>query len=267
MNSNTLERLSDTQVIGRRFQCLDTIDSTNTECKRRALAGEPEGLVITAEEQTAGRGRYGRSFHSPKGKGLYYSCLLRPQLRPEEAVNLTAWIAAAVCDAIEETCGVSTQIKWTNDIILDGKKLCGILTEMEVDAETGTVRYIVPGIGINVNHREEDLEPSIRPIATSLAMHLGHEVDRTALAAALTRHLDRLYSVFPAQKEEYLQKYRQRCCTVGIPLMLHYAGGTCEEAYGLAIDDDFRLVVRMADGQVQHVSTGEVSVRGLCGYV
>lgn len=267
LSSEELKDLVQTRVIGKQFVCLESIDSTNTECKRRVMNGAEEGMVITADEQTGGRGRYGRTFHSPKGKGLYYSCILKPALEPQEAVNFTAWIAVAVCDAVERAAGVRPQIKWTNDIILNGKKLCGILTEMEIEAESGAIRYIVPGIGINVNHTIEDFDPSIQHIATSLAMELGHEVSRTALAAALTEELDQLYQVFPRDRDRYLAKYKESCCTLNCDVMLLYAGGTAEEAYAMDIDEDFRLVVRMRDGSVRHVGTGEVSVRGLCGYI
>lgn len=116
-------------LVGSRLLCLDTIDSTNTEAKRQAMAGAPEGLVVLAEEQTGGRGRLGRSFQSPRGCGLYLTALLRPQLPPIEVVDFTAWVAVAVCDGIQAACGVRPRIKWTNDIVLEGKKLCGILTD------------------------------------------------------------------------------------------------------------------------------------------
>ena len=122
-------------LVGSRLLCLDTIDSTNTEAKRQAMAGAPEGLVVLAEEQTGGRGRLGRSFQSPRGCGLYLTALLRPQLPPIEVVDFTAWVAVAVCDGIQAACGVRPRIKWTNDIVLEGKKLCGILTEMGLENE------------------------------------------------------------------------------------------------------------------------------------
>jgi len=109
---------------------ISRIDSTSSECKRRAAQGVPEGLVITAEEQTGGRGRAGRSFQSPKGCGLYLSALLRPRLPAEQVVDITAWAAVAACDAVESACGVRPRIKWTNDLILNGKKLAGILSEL-----------------------------------------------------------------------------------------------------------------------------------------
>ena len=149
-------------LVGRRLLCLDTVDSTNTECKRQAMAGAEEGLVVIADEQTGGRGRLGRSFQSPKGCGLYLSALLRPRLEPAQVTDFTAWVAVAVCDGIEAACGVRPQIKWTNDIILGGKKLVGILTELGLESESNALEYLVPGIGINANHRPEDFTPEIK---------------------------------------------------------------------------------------------------------
>ena len=147
-------------LVGSRLLCLDTIDSTNTEAKRQAMAGAPEGLVVLAEEQTGGRGRLGRSFQSPRGCGLYLTALLRPQLPPIEVVDFTAWVAVAVCDGIQAACGVRPRIKWTNDIVLEGKKLCGILTEMGLENEINALQYLVTGIGVNVNQRPEDFSPA-----------------------------------------------------------------------------------------------------------
>ena len=252
--------------VGSRLMCLDQVDSTNTEAKRQALQGAPDGLVILSDEQTGGRGRAGRSFQSPKGCGLYLSALLRPQLPPEETVNLTAWVAVAVCDGIQAACGIRPRIKWTNDIVLNGKKLCGILTEMGLESESGSLQYLVTGIGINVNHRPDDFQEEIRDMATSLAMELGRPVRRAELAIQIIRALDRMYAVFPARKAEYLEKYRSDCLTTGHPVRL-ITPAEVRDAVALSIDDDFHLVVQYPDGQTAAISAGEVSVRGLYGYV
>ncbi len=252
--------------IGRHLICLETIDSTNTEAKRRALEGAPHGLVILSEEQTAGRGRHGRSFQSPKGCGLYTSALFRPKLSPMEVMDFTAWVAVAVCDGIEACCGVRPQIKWTNDIILNGKKLCGILTELGLEGETHQLDYLIAGIGINVNHKITDFDPEIQEIATSLALQTGKSVKRTELAACLIQALDRMYSQFPQEKNLYLQKYRDACITIGQQVQL-ITPSSRREALAVAVDDEFRLVVELPDGTTEALSTGEVSVRGMYGYV
>ena len=253
-------------LVGRKLLCLDTVDSTNTECKRRAMAGEAEGLVVTAEEQTGGRGRLGRSFQSPRGKGLYLSALLRPRLEPAQVADFTAWAAVAVCDAIQACCGVRPRIKWTNDIVLGGRKLVGILTELGLESESNALEYLIPGIGVNVNQTPEDFAPELREVATSLAMELGRPVRRSELAAQIILALDRVYADFPANKGEYLDKYRADCLTPGNPVQL-ITPVSRQEAFAVAIDDDFRLVVELPDGTRKTLSAGEVSVRGMYGYV
>ncbi len=253
-------------TIGSTLLCLDTIDSTNTEGKRRALEGAPHGLVILSEEQTAGRGRLGRSFQSPKNCGLYATALFRPNLSPMEVMDFTAWVAVAVCDGIEACCGIRPQIKWTNDIVLNGKKLCGILTELGLEGETHQLDYLIAGIGINVNHKPEDFHEEIRDMATSLALEMGSEVRRTALAACLIRSLDHMYQNFPQKKEDYLEKYRDACITIGQQVQL-ITPTSRRQAKAIAVDDHFRLVVELPDGSVEALSTGEVSVRGMYGYV
>lgn len=252
--------------IGSTLVCLDTIDSTNTECKRRAMSGAPEGMAILAEEQTGGRGRRGRSFHSPKGCGLYLSVLLRPAMSLQEINDFTAWTAVAVCDGIQAACGVRPQIKWTNDLVLNGKKLAGILTELGLESETHALQYLVTGIGINVNHSPEDFEEDIRDIATSLSLELGRPVRRAALAAEIIKAMDRMYADFPHNKQEYLEKYRADCLTTGHQVQL-ITPVSRQEAFALEIDDQFRLVVELPDGTRKALDAGEVSVRGMYGYV
>lgn len=252
--------------VGSTLECLEIVDSTSTECKRQALRGAPEGLVVLSDGQSGGRGRLGRSFHSPKGCGLYLSALLRPPLAPEQAVNFTAWVAVAVCDGIEAACGARPGIKWTNDLVLGGKKLCGILTELGLEGESRTLEYMVTGIGINVNHRPEDFHQDIRDIATSLAMELGRPVRRAALAVEVIRALDRMYAAFPRDKARYLERYRAGCLTPGNPVRL-ITPAAVRDAFAVGIDDEFRLVVELPGGRRETVSAGEVSVRGLYGYV
>ncbi len=253
-------------LVGRELVCLEVIDSTSTECKRRAMAGAAEGLVVLAEEQTGGRGRRGRSFQSPRGKGLYLSALLRPRLSPQEVSNFTAWVAVAVCDGIQASCGLRPQIKWTNDIVLNGKKLVGILTELGLVSESNDLDWLVTGIGVNVNQRPEDFDPGIRDMATSLAMALGHPARRTELAAQIILALDRAYQGFPGNKDEYFQKYTADCITVGREVQV-ITPTDRRDGFAEAIDPDFNLVVRFPDGTREAFSAGEVSIRGMYGYV
>lgn len=252
--------------IGRELLCFDTIDSTNNELKRRAVSGTVDGTVILADQQTGGRGRRGRSFVSPAGKGLYLSAALRPRCPLSEISTLTAWTAVALCDAVEAACGVRPGIKWPNDLVLNRKKLCGILTELEWETESGEFSCVIIGAGINVSQDEADFGPEVAPIAISLAQALGTAPDRTELAAQVIRSLNALYDDFPAQNAAYLDHFRRDCLTVGNPIKV-ISGA--EERIGTAtgISDDFGLTVRWEDGSTETLTSGEVSVRGLYDYV
>jgi BirA family biotin operon repressor/biotin-[acetyl-CoA-carboxylase] ligase len=243
---------------------LDSVDSTNNEAKRRAQAGAEHGLVVISREQTAGKGRNGRSFQSPAETGLYLTALLRPDVAAADAVNLTAWAAVAVCDGVEAACGLRPGIKWPNDIILDNKKLCGILVESA--AEGMRLAYAAVGIGVNVNQRPEDFDPAVRPVAVSLSMVLGAPVDVGALTGHLLRALERLCADFPHRRDRWLHRYRADCLTAGHQVRL-IQGERSVFAFAEGIDDDFGLMVRYEDGRRETVAWGEVSVRGLLGYI
>ncbi len=251
--------------VGEKVVCLTLTDSTNNDCRRRAAQGEAPGLVVVAEEQTGGKGRRGRTFQSLPGKGLYLSALLRPQATLAQVSQLTAWIAVAVCRAVEEVTGLSCAIKWTNDVLLEGKKLCGILCELGLE-DDGRLDYVVAGMGINVSQTSRDFGPELSSIATSLAQHLDHPPRRAALAAALIRELADLCDRFPREKDPYLAEYRRRCVTTGRQVRLLREGAQAE-ALALAINEDFTLRVRYGDAREEDISAGEVSVRGMMGYI
>lgn len=250
--------------VGGTLVCLPTVDSTNNELKRRA-AEAPDGLAVLADEQTGGRGRRGKTFQSLGGRGVYLSVLLRPAGSLAELSALTAWIAVAVCEGIREACGAETEIKWTNDVLLGGKKLCGILTELELEAESGLLRHVIVGVGVNINQTAADFGPELASVATSLAL-AGYPVRRTELAVCLLQALDRMYAAFPAERERYLAEYRRRCVTTGRDVLL-LRGNTRQTAFAEAVEDDFSLRVRFPDGHRENVTAGEVSVRGLMGYM
>lgn len=262
LSSETLTRPG--QAVGNRVICLDIIDSTNTECKRLAAQGAESGLVVIAGEQTGGKGRRGRSFQSLPGKGLYLSTLLRPHAAPEDIQQLTAWVAVAVCRAVESLTGLSSQIKWVNDPLLDGKKLCGILCELGL-TPAGGLDYVVVGIGINLSQTPEDFGEELHPIATSLAQHTPCPPTRSQVAAALIAELNTLWEHFPAGKARYLEEYRRRCVTTGREVRL-IKGDETRTAFALRVNDDFTLHVRLPDGKEEDIFSGEVSVRGIEGY-
>ncbi len=244
------------------WQVLAEVDSTNTRCKQLALQGAPDGTVIVAERQTAGRGRLGRGFQSDAPLGLYLSVLWRWDVPAEQLMILPALGAVAACRAIARVCGVSPQIKWPNDLVLQGRKIGGILTESVWNGEASAT---VLGIGINVHHTAEDFAPELREMAASLQMLLEEEVSRGALAAALMEELDLLRVRAWEEQELWLTEYRRRCLTLGKEIQI-ITGETRRIATALDVDDVFGLVVREADGTQNTVRAGEVSVRGLYGY-
>lgn len=240
------------------------IDSTNDEAKRLAAKGAPHGTVLIADRQTKGRGRMGRTFQSPGGKGIYLSVILRPDCKPDRLMHLTCAVAVAMCDAVETVCGVRPGVKWINDLILNGRKLGGILTEMSL-AANGSVQYAVVGIGINCSQKEEDFPPELREIAVSLETALGKPVSRAALAAEMVRALAYMADNLQTKKFTLLDIYRSDCITIGKEVMVHSSQESCR-GFAVDVDSDGALVVRFSDGSMHTVQSGEVSVRGLYGY-
>lgn len=258
--------LGPTAIVGRELRCFEELDSTNNYLK--ALTDASDGLAVTAEYQTAGRGRMDRSFQSPRGAGVYLSVLLRPELPPDRLPSMTALAGVAVCAAVERLCGVRPGLKWPNDPVLNGKKLCGILTEASLEAETGRLQSMVVGIGVNVAQKPEDFSPEVREMAASLLQVLGRPVSRPRLAAALLEELDKAYAALLAgDLSAYLAAYRRDCVNLGRTVrLIPFGGGERETAQAVDIDGDFSLIVRGADGEERTVRSGEVSVRGLWGY-
>jgi BirA family biotin operon repressor/biotin-[acetyl-CoA-carboxylase] ligase len=244
----------------------DTVGSTNTEAKNLARAGAPEGTVLIAGHQSAGRGRLGRSFQSPEGKGVYLSLILRPGCSPEQLMHLTCAAAVAMCDAVSDAAGFRPGIKWTNDLVQNRKKLGGILTEMALEPQTGLVQYAIVGIGINCSQTPGDFPPEIAKIATSLKQITGKSIDRSRLAAAMVEELHAMSESLVSEKGSIMDFYRDRCVTLGKDVSVHRFD---EVRHGTAmdIDADGGLIVKFSDGSIQTVSAGEVSVRGMYGYV
>lgn len=232
----------------------ERVDSTNLYL-RRLSATAADGTAVIAGAQSAGRGRSGRSFLSPEG-GLYLSVLLRPELEPERLPTLTPVAAVAVCRAVETVCGARCGIKWPNDVLLGGKKICGILVESVLGGEKNCV---IVGIGINAN--TPSFPEELRPIAGSIAAVTGGQVDLRALAAAVLAEFDALYAAWLAGGgRAALAEYRSLCLNVGRELLVGERRGR-----GLAVGDDYSLLVRFSDGAEEALRFGEVSVRGLYG--
>ncbi len=244
----------------------DTLDSTNNRLKELAAEGASHGTVVIAEQQTGGRGRMGRSFHSPAGKGVYLSVLLRPRCQASELMHLTCAAAVATCDGIENATGYRPEIKWINDLVGNGKKLGGILTELSLDPKSGTVPYAIVGIGINCRHTAKDFPQELKNTATSLEALTGKTAYPEQIAAAIVTALYQTDANLLNQKVEILARYRENCITLNKQIVIHKEKDSLL-ATAIDIDENGCLVVRYPDGSIGAVNSGEVSIRALTGYV
>ena len=233
----------------------DTLESSNRTAKLLALDGAPHGTLVLTAHQSAGRGRLGRRFESPAGKGVYCSVLLRPELPAASAQTATIRAAVAVCRAVQSLCGLELAIKWVNDLYYQGKKVCGILTEAGTDLESGRLEWLVVGIGLNLTSTAADWPPELADKAGSLYPGGPAPVPRAALAGAIARELLALGS-----GEDCLDEYRARCFVPGHWVTV-CTGSETYAARALAIDDAGRLVVRRENGREEALRCGEVTTR------
>ena len=251
-----------TQVIGKEIYYFPLTDSTNREAKVLAYRKVPDGTVAVADEQTGGKGRLNRNFYSPRGKGIWFSLVLRPRFVPSDAPKCTLMAAVAIAHAISRF-GLRAQIKWPNDIMHDRRKLVGILTELS--AEMSRITYIVLGIGINVNIRRDEFPPELRDIATSLSEMAGEKVSRIELFRAVLEEFDRLYVDIISDPKcgfvRMLDEWREYNITLGRKVRVVTAS-TGEYFFGVArdIDADGALLVETTDG-IERVFAGDVSIR------
>lgn len=238
------------------IQYMPTVDSTQTPIHRLALEGAEEGTIVLAEEQTGGRGRMGRSWHSPAGKGLWFTMLLRPNISLPFTPQLTLLCAVALASAIERTCPVKVGIKWPNDLLIDGKKVSGIL--LESSAEDERLRYIAAGIGISVNLQMEDFDPALRERATSLRMASGAIVKREELFVAFIRSFEQYYALYLHNGFEPIRLlWEAMSITLGKEIDVRTAGSV-RRVQALSLDASGALVVKNESGQEERLFSGEV---------
>lgn len=259
-NKRELEQGLKTKAMGQSIYFYEETDTTNNRARELALEGAPEGTLVVAEKQTAGRGRRGKVWESPLGTGIWMSLVLRPQIMPAEASVLTLLCGLATAEAIEAETGLSAGIKWPNDILINGKKAVGILTEM--DCEMSEVHFVIPGIGINVN--TASFPPEIADIATSLYLECGKTVSRRRLVHKVLERLEEHYETFlrTGSFTAMLEDYRKHCITLGKEV--HVLGREPFFAEALDITPEGELLVRRADnGKEEVVFSGEVSIRGV----
>lgn len=235
------------------------IDSTNNMAKILAAEGAAEGTVVIAEKQNRGKGRLGRSWSSPTGGGLWFSVIFRPACKPVLAPQLIFIGAVAACKALRKTTGLPVQIKWPNDLLLEGKKICGILTELS--AEIDMVNYVVMGIGINVNQMSDDFPEDLQGTATSLAIAAGHSFRRVELMQEIIFELESEYQLFQkAGFAQTLEKWRLYNCTLGQNVQV-ITGKDCFTGFALDIDNEGQLLVVDKEGKTTTVVVGDVSIR------
>lgn len=245
---------------GENILLLEQVKSTNLTARELALQGASHGTVVLAEHQTQGMGRLGRSFSSPEGLGIYLSVILRYTQPAGELLHLTAVAAEAVRRGIEEATGLCPQIKWINDLLIGGKKLCGILTQCHSSPDGGT--EVILGVGINCNQQTKDFPPELRERAVSLSQVLGHPVERETVAGAV---LSQLALAMEQEPGLWLDSYRKNCLTLGRDILI-LRGDTTQKAHADSMDDKGALLVTLPDGSRERVFSGEVSVRGIDGY-
>jgi len=241
-----------------------SVDSSNEWVKELGEFYFPEGTVGIADEQTAGKGRLGRTWVSPSGENIYFSLLLRPEFAPEHASGLTLVMGLSVAQAIREETGLPVGIKWPNDVVIDQKKVCGILTEMK--AEIGKINYVVVGTGINVNQTE--FAEEIRSMATSLKLENGgNEVERGVLLASVLIHFKENYLKYHETEDISLltDAYNDLLVNRGQQVRIEDPKGAYV-ATSRGISSSGGLIVELEDGTTQEITSGEVSVRGMYGY-
>jgi BirA family biotin operon repressor/biotin-[acetyl-CoA-carboxylase] ligase len=257
--AETIKNRLNTLRIGSEIIVFNTIDSTNEQARQYFEKDAKEGLVLIAETQTRGRGRRGRNWLSSPGIGLYFSIILKPIVQPRRLSQLTLLAGLATTLAINEFTPKKARLKWPNDILLNGKKCCGILSETHstLDGKTG----VIVGIGINANHSLSDFPPELKAIATSLMIETENEIDRLALVSAVLGHFDKLYDAF-LNDEEYIfmEQWLENSDMIGKKITVSRGNSvTCGTALGL--DSDGRLLLRAENGEEMVFDSGEVSLK------
>lgn len=262
-NARELEAGMKTSLLGKKVYFYEETDTTNNAARQLAYSGAAEGTLAVAEHQTAGKGRRGKAWESPVGVGVWMSLILRPEIMPAEASVLTLMSGLAAAEAITDVTGLETEIKWPNDVLIKGKKVVGILTEM--DCEMSQVHFVIPGIGINVN--TESFPHELEDVATSLYLEAGKTFSRCKLVQQVMLRMEAHYMDFlnTGSFSPMLAAYKARCVTLGKQVRI--IGKDAFDAEAFDITPEGELLVRRKDnGKEEVVFSGEVSVRGVMGY-
>ncbi len=250
-----------TKTAGRELLILDSVPSTNSHLRKLAEGGVPNGMTVVAERQTSGRGRVNRNFFSPSS-GIYMSVLFRPEKQDVMPELLTIAAAVSVSEAIDSVCGVKSSIKWVNDVYIDGKKICGILTEGAIEAESGAFFYLISGIGINVYTPEDGFPEEFRDRAASIEEFSSKSFIRNQLIAEILNRIEGIYLGLSAaeNRRSLIERYKERLFMLGAKITVLTAGGSYP-AVALDVNESGNLIVEKEDGTVASLSSGEISVR------
>jgi len=247
----------ETVRLGRSLVVLGETDSTNNYAKKLASTGAVHGTTVVADQQTAGKGRLGRAFISPPGTGLYMSVIVRPEFGLDAAAMITAAAACAAAEAVEALCGQSVRIKWVNDLYMNGRKICGILTEASLGLEMKSLDYAVIGIGINVGRVGDAFGEELSRIATSIEDETGVRISRSALCAELLGRLE--FYLGKVVTREFLPEYRRREMLTGHEVTAQ-VGGITLTGRAIGVDDNANLMILLPDGSERHLSSGEANL-------
>jgi BirA family biotin operon repressor/biotin-[acetyl-CoA-carboxylase] ligase len=248
-----------TNSIGKNIYYFKTLQSSNSEARRLAQQGAPHGTLIIAEEQTGGKGRFGRVWFSPKSLGIWASLVLRPEISPENAPPVTMLAAVAVAEAVENITGIALGIKWPNDLLFENKKVCGILTEMNGEMEK--VNFLILGLGINVNLGKDDFPKELRDIATSLLIAKKEKISRHKLIKELLWQLEHYLEIWlNSGFEEILTKWKKRCISLNCPVSISNISKELWEGWSEDVDSHGRLIIRLDDGSLRSFISGEVTL-------
>ncbi len=263
ITSLEVREIISSKIFGKHIEYFNAVNSTNEKAKELATNGAVEGTVILADKQVSGKGRLGRGWSSPSKTGIWMSVILKPCILPQSASQITLIAGLCMCEAIQAVTGLEAKIKWPNDIVVNGKKVCGILTEMSAEIER--INYIVLGIGVNVNQKAF---PEYLPYATSLMIEGKKEYQRKYIIKDFLERFEKAYAAFCETENlvAILERYERNCITLGKSVkIIEQKGEYIAQAIGITSDGSLQIVTQ--EGEERTVVSGEVSVRGLYGYI
>lgn len=259
--TDILHRLR-TKMLGRTIRCCGQVDSTFKVMRALEREGVLHGAVVTAEEQTEGRGRFDRKWESREGAGLYFNLLLRPNIPPQNAPHIIPSVAVGVCSALRAM-GFDAHIKWPNDVVISSRKVCGMLAEMALDSER--LRFVSVGIGLNVGQTLEDFPVELRDKAGSLAMFTETTPERSDVLCEVLYNIEEALELMEEDFSALLDRYRALCITLG--RQVQASGGADVRGEAIDVNEEGELIVRDEEGNLHTLRTADVSVRGVMGYV